>query len=168
MRRPQTAISQNMTADARVSADGRYRYKLSRRWQAGGLTLLMVLLNPSTADARQNDPTVRRCLGYAQGWGFNCLLVGNLFAYRSRWPRDLLTAADPVGPDNDQALLELAAAADLVVAGWGNHGQSLGRAAAVRRLLESYGWHALGWTKSGQPKHPLYLPGSARPQSWTA
>lgn len=120
-----------------------------------------------TADARFDDPTIRRRLGFARGWGYNRLLVGNLFALRATNPDELLAADDPVGPENDDWLAVLAGRASMIVLAWGAHKAAyLGeRAVAVRGLLRGVApTYSLGTTRGGQPKHPLYLPGSLLPQ----
>jgi hypothetical protein len=153
-----------MQRAARLSCCGRYRYALWRRW-ADGPQVLFVMLNPSTADARRDDPTIRRCIDFARRWGFGSLAVGNLFAYRTPFPHALRRAEAPVGPRNDRWLRRLAAQSARVVAAWGDDGAWLDRDRAVRRLLP--GLHALGFTKAGRPRHPLYLPAAARPLRWT-
>jgi hypothetical protein len=148
--------------DARFSADRTYRYGLRRIWDAALPSLLMIGLNPSTADERRDDPTIRRCVGFARDWGYGTLVVANLFAYRATDPRQLRRAVDPVGPRNDYWLRRYAAAADLVVAAWGNHAALLRRDRAVRALLPAL--HCIRRNRSGQPAHPLYLPARLRPQ----
>jgi hypothetical protein len=141
----------------------RYRYELRRTiaGEARGL-VVFVMLNPSTADATRDDPTIRRCIGFARAWGYRELAVGNLFALRETHPAAMKRARDPVGPHNDRHLARLAAAADLVVCAWGNHGGHLARATAVLALLRNAGPapHALRVTRLGQPAHPLRLPRS--------
>lgn len=154
-------------ATAILSHDGVYRYALTRRWNPESATVAFVMLNPSTADALTDDPTIRRCQGYARAWGAGGLLVLNLFALRATDPRELKTAADPVGPANDIAIAQLLAQPEglgPVVAAWGNHGSLLGRAEAVTAAVAGLGVHlwSLGCTGSGQPRHPLYLPADAQ------
>ncbi len=114
------------------------------------------MLNPSTADAETDDPTIRRCIGFARKWGFQELQVGNLFAWRATDPRELKQALDPVGPENDRHLMTMSGCADVVIAAWGARGNYRNRAAEVLDLLEGTVYH-LGLTKQGHPKHPLYL-----------
>lgn len=146
----------------------RYRYELGRLtggdMKAGAC--LFVMLNPSTADAFQLDPTVRRCLGYATRWGYGSLLVANLFAWRSTDPRALELADDPIGPENDEAIVRLARSAARVVCAWGTWGEFEDRGDYVLARLrrEGVALHALGFTKDGHPKHPLYLRRDAVPQ----
>ena len=87
--------------------------------------MFFICLNPSTADAENDDKTVRRIIGFARDWGFGGVLIGNLFALRSRDPSALYKSADPVGPDNDMYLRQMAEQSELIVAAWGNHGRYL-------------------------------------------
>ena len=155
------------------SVDGCYRYVLTRTDQGGVGVCMFIMLNPSTADATTNDPTIRRCIGFAKAWGFNMLVIGNLFAYRTKDPNELLMVDDPVGPDgNNDFLKGMALCADLVICAWGN-GQipvkGGHRALDVKLMLEDMGanLHTLGMTKVWQPKHPLYLKADTQPQEWT-
>lgn len=158
--------------NAVFSADGRYRYTL-RRDMAHDLfaparpchAVNFVMLNPSTATETSDDPTVRRCTAYARRWGYSSLVVTNLFAYRATDPSVLKFVTDPVGPDNDRHISEVAARAVLVVVAWGNHGGYLGRDEAVLRLLAGAGKvpHCLAVTRAGRPGHPLYLRAYAVP-----
>jgi hypothetical protein len=120
------------------------------------------MLNPSTADAKQDDPTIRRCMGFARRWRYGGIVVVNLFAYRATHPCELLQACDPVGPDNDSALT-LHTAGHRVIAAWGRYGRFQGRAGDVLRLLGGHVVECLGTTRQGHPRHPLYVPGSAFP-----
>lgn len=152
-------------ASATFSADGVFRYTLTRTWDADGPVANFLMLNPSTADAFALDPTNRRCVGFAQQWGFGGLVTTNLFAYRSTDPKVLRTVADPIGPANDEAIIDAARSADLVIAAWGNHGALLDRGRLVHRLLSSSGvtLHQLHRTRAGHPGHPLYLTADAEP-----
>jgi hypothetical protein len=122
------------------------------------------MLNPSTADQQRNDPTIRRCIGFAARWGFGAVAVGNLFAFRTPSPAILRQVAHPVGRANDRWLQRLAAESSRVIAAWGNEGVLLGRDVQVRRLLAPL--HALGLTQQGQPRHPLYLRSGVSPSRW--
>ena len=142
-----------------------YRYVLRRTWSAGP-AVGFILLNPSTADETENDPTIRRCIGYAKAWGYGSLVLGNLFALRSTDPKGLRQVADPVGPDNDDWLLRIAKeAGGKVICGWGNHGALNGRGRAVAVNLAAAGVRplALTVTTDGSPGHPLYLRGGLKP-----
>lgn len=147
----------------------RYRYSLTRIWDASGTRAHFVMLNPSTATEVQNDPTVERCERRARALGFGAFRVTNIFAWRDTDPRALRRAADPVGPENDAAIREGLDWADQTIAAWGGHGDYLARGAEVAMLLRAAGrpvWH-LGLTKGGQPRHPLYLPYAQEPEHWT-
>lgn len=160
---------------ALISGCGTYRYRLTRDLVDGGLlpegrqTVTFVMLNPSTADATQDDPTIRRCRGFARALGAGTLVVVNLYALRSTDPKELWRHPDPVGPDNDAhltAVLERAAVMDeLVIAAWGANARQ-DRVAAFLALPRADRVSALGMTKAGAPSHPLYLRASARPTPW--
>lgn len=136
----------------------RYRYRLWRIWDSTRPPATFVLLNPSTADEERDDPTMRRCCGFARRWGYGGIEVLNLFAWRSAAPAALRTVADPVGPRNDAVLRESIASAALVVFGWGNHALFRDRAPDFLRRVRPRGraFH-LGLTLAGQPRHPLYV-----------
>lgn len=149
------------------SDDESYRYRLERVW-APGPRVLFVMLNPSTATEMQNDPTVERCERRARTLGYGSFGVANIFAWRATDPRVMRAQADPVGPENDAAILQMAAGADRIVAAWGTHGAHLGRGAAVEALLRGQG-HALyhlGLSIAGIPKHPLYIGYDKQPEPW--
>jgi hypothetical protein len=126
------------------------------------------MLNPSTADETQLDPSCTRARTYCEQWGYGTLLVTNLFAWRATDPDNMKAARDPVGRGNDAAILRAAQAAALVVCAWGNLGAHLERAARVTRLLHQacVPLHMLRLNASGEPAHPLYLPGRLRPRPW--
>lgn len=156
------------TADqyaAEISPCGQYRYALGRRWGDGG-TVAFVMLNPSTADATMDDPTIRRCMGFAKAWGYGGLVVANLYAYRATKPADLWKAANPIGPNNDEHLARVAAGCDQIVAAWGVNARP-DRIAEVLALPGMDRLTALALTKDGQPRHPLYLRGDLVPQPWS-
>jgi hypothetical protein len=146
------------TSTAVLSADGVYRYRLTRRW-AEGPTACWIMLNPSTADAEVDDRTIRKCIGFSRRWGFAALQVLNLFALRSTDPDALLARPDPVGPDNDWYLAFAAAQVDIVVCAWGAHKAARKRGPAVLQALRSgHKIKALGFNADGSLGHPLYLP----------
>lgn len=155
-------------SSATLSPCGLYRYTLERTWDPERATVVFCMLNPSTADASVNDPTIMRCLDFARSLEAGRLVVVNLFALRSTDPEGLRAASDPVGPDNDRHLLEQTAGR-LVVCGWGStiaqmkSLRLMDRPAVVKKLLTAKGdrlW-CLGRTKDGHPRHPLYLKKSA-------
>lgn len=142
-----------------------YRYSLWRIWNAARRPLCFVMLNPSTADEIQNDPTVERCEQRARRMGFGGLLVANIFALRSTDPAALYGHADPVGPRNDIAILRAAERAELVVCAWGRHGNLGGRGHAVLHRLNSVcNPHVLRMNADGTPAHPLYLSYACAPR----
>ncbi|WP_170401137.1 DUF1643 domain-containing protein [Ruegeria arenilitoris] len=156
---PSTAIYSNCE---------KYRYSLTRVWDSEGRKALFVMLNPSTATEVQNDPTVERCERRARALGFGAFQVTNIFAWRDTDPRKMRAAADPVGPENDAAILDGVEWADQVIAAWGTHGAHLDRGPAVETLLRGTGqplFH-LGLTKDGHPKHPLYIAYTQQPEAW--
>lgn len=128
---------------------------LTRIWDPTRPSLVVIGLNPSAADETKDDPTVRRCQGYARLWGFGGLVMLNLFAYRATNPADLKATGDPVGPINDAALRR-ETAGRRVLAAWGVHGAYRDRAPAVLRLLAGRDVVCLARTKAGFPRHPLY------------
>lgn len=149
---------------AQISKDGMYRFSLHRWWGDGG-RLFFVMLNPSTADAEVDDPTIRRCMGFARTLGFDGVSVLNLYAFRATKPADLWLAEEPTGGQrNDDLLREvgLIAKHQTVIAAWGSNA----RADRVARVTSWPGWdnvHALGLTKDGAPRHPLYLRADSQP-----
>lgn len=161
----QASLFSKCISGAMLSPCLKYRYRLSRNWDDGP-EVCWVMLNPSTADASQDDPTIRRCLAFTRAWGYAGLHVVNLFAFRATDRRELRKVLLPVGMDNDRHIAEVAKRCPLIVGAWGNDGGYLGRAGQVRELLTTHGLtlHALRITKAGEPEHPLYLPGDLRPQ----
>ena len=132
----------------------KYRYGLSRTWNGKKKTILFIGLNPSTANEKIDDPTIRRCINYAQNWGYGSLLMVNLFAYRATMPSELKNVKNPIGNDNDLQIIELSKKADIAVAAWGNEGTLLNRDKEVKKILPNL--MCLKINKSGQPSHPLY------------
>lgn len=158
-----------MERDALLSPDGVYRYWLMRHWGShGGRRLVTVMLNPSTADAAKDDATIRRLIGFGKAWGYEGLLVVNLFAFRSTDPKALRTTAfDPVGELNDDVIRTNCRQRDVLCA-WGAHGTYQDRDKRVRQLLKDVEARpkCLGLTKDGQPLHPLRLPKSLVPVTY--
>src|SRR2546428_7602321 len=147
------------------SACRRWRYLLWRRWDAARPVANFLMLNPSTADEVKLDPSCTRARRYAERWGFGAVVITNIFGWRATDPEEMKPARDPVGRGSDRAILRAARESALVVCAWGNHGAHLGRSLAVRRLLENEGIapRVLRMNCSGEPAHPLYLPGTLRP-----
>lgn len=142
---------------AHFSRCGRYRYALWRTWDTARPACCFIALNPSTADATRDDPTMRRCMAFARRWGFGGMSVGNIFAFRATRPADMKAEARPIGRANDRWLQRLAAESHVVVAAWGSHGAWRARDAHVLQLLGAV--DCLGVTASGAPRHPLYVRG---------
>jgi hypothetical protein len=150
-----------------ISKCGLYRYTLERRWNQADYFVLWIMLNPSTADETTDDATIRRCKAFSKAWGYGGLLVGNLYAYRSPTPNALWACQDVIGPGNDLYLTELAKRAALIVCAWGQRGPTSERRDSVLKILRAHGTtHALAFTKGGEPRHPLYLPGNLKPEVW--
>lgn len=158
-----------MVRTALMSPCGLFRLSLTRTWNAALPRLVFIMLNPSKADASVDDPTVRRCIGFAMALGYGSIEIVNLFAYRATNPIDLKRAGYPVGEGNDAAILRAVSRAGGVICAWGANARALPRAAEVLELIEL--WcepMALAWTADGVPKHPLYLPRGLQPAALTS
>jgi hypothetical protein len=155
-------------AGAIFDSTGRYRYWLWREWRADAPRVGFVMLNPSRADASVDDPTIRRCIRFAQGWGFGRLDVMNLFAYCTAHPQELRCATEPIGHENDAYLVTLSSQVDSLILAWGNGGQWQGRDRQVLRLFADVALspQCLGQTQQQHPKHPLYLKTTTLPQPY--
>lgn len=159
-----------MESSARISPCGLYRYSLDRSWDKSLPSVVFVMLNPSTADADRDDPTIHRVVGFAKSHGFGSLRAVNLFAYRATDPRYLWTAPDPVGPENYTEIESSCRSADDVVFAWGamKKEAQFERSRRVDSIVRSIGHSpkCLGLTKDGEPRHPLYLPLSSKLRPW--
>ena len=146
----------------------RYRYSLTRVWDKAGSRVTFVMLNPSTATEVQNDPTVERCERRARALGHGAFCVTNIFAWRDTDPRKMRAAPEPIGPENDAAILAAADWSGNVVCAWGTHGEHLDRGPAVAALLKgsNAALSHLGLSKAGHPKHPLYIGYAVQPEPW--
>lgn len=143
-----------------------YRYALFRVWDPDRPLTMFVGLNPSTADELTDDPTIRRCVGFARRWGAGGLIMANLYAYRCTDPNELpVDQAIAAGPDNDEYLHLLRDRAGTVVAAWGAHRRTVAQAAHCMDLLG--GLSVLGLTRDGHPRHPLYVRGDTVLQRWS-
>ncbi|MHB8589814.1 MAG: DUF1643 domain-containing protein [Candidatus Dormibacteraceae bacterium] len=138
-----------------------YRYRLVREWDADLPVVNFIGLNPSTADALSDDPTVRRCRGFARQLGFGKLIITNLFAWRATDPKAMRGGTEPVGPENDRFIQASALEAQQVVVCWGDGGRFRNRWREVAPFIPGIP-ACLGTTRSGQPKHPLYLAQACR------
>lgn len=145
-----------------LSQDRQYRYLLSRAWSGGGKTVGFICLNPSTADAENDDPTVRRCIRFAKDWGGSRLIIGNLFAYRATDPSALRRVPEPIGEENNIWLDRIADECDILIAAWGTHGKLYSRDQEIKERFAGK-LKALRLTACGSPGHPLYLPGDSVP-----
>lgn len=162
-----TLSIEGWTGSARFSDCQTYRYELSREWPDGEGTVLFVMLNPSTASADANDPTIRRCMGFARAWGHRRLEICNLFAYRATDPKDMDAAAramvNIIGPGNNDAIYLAASRASKLIVAWGAHRRAVSRGKVVMRLLYPRHAFSLGLTSNGAPRHPLYVPANFAP-----
>jgi hypothetical protein len=147
---------------ARLSMDLEYRYELTRRWGRGPY-VCFIMLNPSTADAQLDDPTIKRCMGFARKWRMGGLVVVNLFALRATDPKELLAVDNPVGPDNDDAIHDACVRARAIVCAWGGAAFIEPRAGFVVEMLRGRTLYCVGKTKAGAPRHPLYVAADATP-----
>jgi hypothetical protein len=154
----------------------RWRYLLRREVNIlGSWPLVMIGFNPSLAAEEQNDPTIRREIAFASEWGASRLIKVNVFAAISPYPDDMADLADPVGPQNDEAIRLAAAYADArggkIVACWGvPKGRAVTKRLAEARFAQIRGMgfplHVLRLTQGGFPEHPLYLPKTLEPIPW--
>lgn len=154
---------------AELSDCGRYRFMLWRRWDKSKARATFIMLNPSTADADNDDPTIRRCIGFARTWGYGGLRVVNLYAFRATKPADLWKATDPVGAGNLSWIERAVDPEGITVAAWGAHARDA-EVREVRGLFYDMGipLHALKLTKDGQPGHPLYIAADTAPTVYYA
>lgn len=155
--------------NAIISECSRYRFELTRRWNDGPL-LEFIMLNPSTADESVDDPTIRRCVGFAKRWGYGAIVVRNLFAWRATNPAVLANIDDPVGADNREYLARTDA--DCTIVAWGAHPAAVGwwngyPFSWQSSVIERPALFCLGTNASGSPKHPLYVPSSRTPIRWS-
>ncbi|MEK4123161.1 MULTISPECIES: DUF1643 domain-containing protein [Lysinibacillus] len=144
----------------------RYRYSLWRVWDDTLPRVTFIMLNPSTADSREDDPTLRRCIKFAMNWGYGSLEVVNLFAYRSTNPEMLLSANDPIGKENNQYIVNALTRSEKVILAWGTKGILFDRDKEVLNLIRqnSIPLFVLELTKDGHPRHPLYVKANKIPE----
>jgi len=152
------------SSGAVFSSDRRYRFALWRTWDTGNGTVAFIGLNPSAADEHVNDPTIRRCIGFARSWGYRGLLVGNLFALCATRPEQLKAGGNPVGTGNDLWLERLAQASVRLLVCWGTHGAFMDRDRAFCANREDL--YCLRRNRDGSPAHPLYIRKDQRPRRW--
>jgi hypothetical protein len=125
---------------------------------------MFIGLNPSTAGETEDDPTINRCINYSKDWGYGGLCMANLFAFRATAPSDMMASNEPIGLDNDEWIKKLAKEAGVIVAAWGNDGSYLERSKEARKMIPDL--MCLKINKSGEPAHPLYQLGTAKPIKW--
>ena len=151
---------------AYISGDGLYRYRLWRRWEDDGRTMVWIMLNPSTADAETDDPTIRRCISFAKREGCNAIEVINLYALRCTKPKHLLDHPDPEGEDNGRVWWQTLniSGMPLIVAAWGASVPKLAPPSQALLRFKDFSdeWLCLGQTADGSPRHPLYIPADTR------
>ena len=150
-----------MEKKANISKDKIYRYTLSRTWDSTKPTVLFIGLNPSIADENIDDPTITRCINFAKDWGYGTLLMANLFAFRSTYPKEIYLIDDPIGKDNDHYILECVKQSNLIIACWGNNGTYMDREKIIKELVPNL--YCLQKNKNGTPHHPLRLPRDINP-----
>ena len=155
-----------MRREAVISGCGQYRYLLRRVWDEDKEQVTFVMLNPSTADAETDDATIRSCVRLSKSWGYGGFGVVNLFAWRATDPKELTKAVDPIGPMNDDHIETAVVYTDFTVCAWGAHKMAAERAPRVLDIIcrrRDYA-HCIGTTKSGAPKHPLYIKTGTMPE----
>jgi hypothetical protein len=171
---PGGKVRQKLPSDVVTTAvfggsTGEFRYRLSRSWGTGG-HVLFIMMNPSTADLQVDDPTVAKCGRLARRWGYAGVTVGNTFAYRATIQSRLAEVPDPIGPDNDHHLLEMAREAAMTIFAYGTpkHKALRSRGPEVVRMIQAGGGqaHVLKLSKDGIPYHPLYLSEALLPFPW--
>lgn len=159
-----------MEKSAIISECEKYRYSLSRIWDNSKPLVMFIMLNPSTADADNDDPTIRRCIGYAKDWGYGGIIVCNLFAYRATNPKELLNCDNPFGDENIWHIRQNVDKAEMVITAWGNYpivDKLLKGLSAFRLIGFAIGrLHYLELSNTRCPKHPLYLKKSLQPKKW--
>jgi len=157
------SVKVDVTRNAVISDCEKYRYTLYRKWDKSKPIIMFLMLNPSTADATFDDPTIRRCIGFAKSWGYGGLFVGNLFAYRATNPKSLFLTDNPIGKNNEEFIGTMARLSQKIVCAWGN-------SAIVKKLLKKHpnykpllglgnNTYYIDLSNDGTPKHPLYLKG---------
>jgi hypothetical protein len=166
---------------ATLSPCRQYRYELWRDWSDDALELeeregnnsakfcMFIGLNPSTADETKDDPTIRKCIGFAKLWGYGALCMTNVFALRETDPKAMMKVESPVGENNQHHLLKNASHAGLVIAAWGKDGKHRNQDLTTAQWLSGIGvdLYCLRRNGDGSPGHPLYIPYTAKPEKWT-
>ena len=154
-----------MNSSATFSRCRAFRYELNRIWDISKPKVLFIGLNPSKAKETDDDPTIRRCIKFANSWGFGGLSIVNLFAFCTHDPNELFKAIAPIGPKNDKTIKNHLAKYENVILVWGNHGNYLKRNEEVLKLIKNP--LCLKINKNGSPAHPLYLKSDLIPIPYT-
>jgi hypothetical protein len=151
--------NEGIFSDTGALIEGPYRYVLWREWDPEQPRVLWILLNPSTATATEEDPTLRRLIAFSRSWNYGSLAVVNLFSLRATQPSELARAVDPIGPKTDEHIRRAISGAGQIVLGWGALGNLRGRDLTLFELLQQANRTAccLGFTSQGAPRHPLYI-----------
>lgn len=150
-----------MKKDACISEDKLYRYMLYRIWDEKKPIISFIGLNPSTADDKIDDATIKKCINYTKNWGYGGFYMLNLFAFRTKSPYDIMESTNPIGLENDEYIEKYIKLSDKVICAWGNHGKFNNRSKEVLSGIENK--YYLKINKSGEPAHPLYLKNSLIP-----
>lgn len=153
-------LFENNVSGAQFSPCGVYRYALWRKWDLSKPLIMFIGLNPSTATAEMDDPTIRRVKNFAKDWGYGGVYMANLFAMISPYPKDLLTCGDPIA-DNDRWLSHYSKYCKDILFAWGNFKEAAKRSKEVIEMFPNA--VCLGKNKDGSPKHPLYISASTKP-----
>ena len=144
-----------MKKDAILSEDRKYRYVLSRIWDESKSMVMIIGLNPSTADETIDDPTIVRCIDFAKNWGYGGIYMLNLFAFRATLPKDMFSVENPIGDENDKFIEKYSKLSDKVICAWGNDGKYKNRSQEVLSKIENK--YYLKLNQTNEPAHPLYL-----------
>lgn len=167
-KKSRAALFEGLERTAQISPCKLYRYELRRIWEPGRGLVNFIGLNPSTADAWCDDPTIRRCVRFALDWGYGGIVMTNLFAYRLTDSKKLKTVRDAVGEGNGAALTQATSDSQLIVCAWGRHALAAPVARTLTATLAQRELHCLGLTKNGFPRHPLYIRADAELISYVA
>lgn len=143
-----------MTAKILEQNKKTYRYELTRIFDESKPIIILIGLNPSTANDKENDPTILKCISYAKNWNCGGFIMVNLFAFQATKPKDLLKEENPIGADNDKYIKAAILKREKIVCCWGKLGTYKGRGAEVLKLIDKP--YCLYKLKNGQPAHPLY------------
>ncbi len=150
-----------MDKEAVLSTDKKYRYILKRIWDDKLQKVAIIGLNPSTADAKNDDPTIKRCIEFVKSWGYGGFYMLNLFAFRATNPKEIYKVNNPVGEENEKHILEIISKVEKVICAWGNEGEHLNQSKKILSLIETP--FCLKINLSGEPSHPFYLKSNLKP-----